>query len=519
MPEGPHTTTNHRRRGRRSNLLIVAGVLAVLAVAVGYAAWEVLTVPAEEAVALAKPQAAAQPEGATETPVDETVAVEADLIDDDGKTLWVSPTHGPPLDLAYLPPGVEIILALRPAELLAHPEGPKVIAALGPWAEAALQSIEATSGTDSQNFDRLVIGIRSARDDLNAAAKVLMTKMPIEPTLETIQPDAGKGRIMLMGSTGYLMGWRQLKPTSPPLSRDLERLVRHTDADRTVTLIARPASLTVDGGNLFHGEFAPLRAEMENLFSDDVAAMSVSLDWHRDFFVELLAVPTLDSSPQELSDRLANWMQQLPEAVEERILKLNPATHSRRVVARLPEMLRKLAAYTRHGYDQDCAILRCYLPAAAGHNLIMGAELALAERGGTGGGRVGVRPLAEASLPGSIVERLQQKTSLRFGREELEAALDMLADDVGVEIVIRGPDLQLDGITRNQLFAIDMSDRSGEEILVEILRRANPDKLATGPADPRQKLVYVVGPDSIFITTRAGAAARGEALPAVFQEK
>ena len=70
----------------------------------------------------------------------------------------------------------------------------------------------------------------------------------------------------------------------------------------------------------------------------------------------------------------------------------------------------------------------------------------------------------------------------------------MLAQDVGVEIVILGPDLQLDGITRNQLFGIDMADRPAEEILVEILRRANPDKLATGPADPRQKLVYVVRP-------------------------
>jgi hypothetical protein len=155
----------------------------------------------------------------------------------------------------------------------------------------------------------------------------------------------------------------------------------------------------------------------------------------------------------------------------------------------------------------------------AGHNLLMGAELALAEgdgKGSRGIERDGVRPLAEASSPGSIAERLQKKTSLRFGREELEAALDMLAQDVGVKIVIRGPDLQLDGITRNQLFAIDMSDRTGEEILVEILRRANPDKLATGPADPRQKLVYTVGPDAIYITTRAKVAERGEPLPAVF---
>ena len=129
------------------------------------------------------------------------------------------------------------------------------------------------------------------------------------------------------------------------------------------------------------------------------------------------------------------------------------------------------------------------------------------------------RPLAEASSPASIAERLQKKTSLRFAREELEAALNMLAQDIGVEIVIRGQDLQLDGITRNQLFAIDMADRPAEEILVEILRRANPDKLATGPADPRQKLVYVVGPEAIFITTRAKAAERGERLPAVFQPK
>jgi hypothetical protein len=41
--------------------------------------------------------------------------------------------------------------------------------------------------------------------------------------------------------------------------------------------------------------------------------------------------------------------------------------------------------------------------------------------------------------------------------------------------------------------------------------------LATGPADPRQKLVYVVGPAAIFITTRAQVAERGETLPAAFR--
>ena len=112
---------------------------------------------------------------------------------------------------------------------------------------------------------------------------------------------------------------------------------------------------------------------------------------------------------------------------------------------------------------------------------------------------------------------MKKKTTLQFPREELEAALSMLAEDVGVPIIIRGHDLQLDGITRNQLFGIDISDRPAGEILVEMLRRANPDKTATGPADPRQKLVYVLGPDAIYITTRSAAAGRGEELPAEFQ--
>ena len=46
--------------------------------------------------------------------------------------VWQSPTHGEPLDLRYFPVGVQMFLALRPAELLAHPEGPHVLAALGP---------------------------------------------------------------------------------------------------------------------------------------------------------------------------------------------------------------------------------------------------------------------------------------------------------------------------------------------------------------------------------------------------
>jgi hypothetical protein len=104
----------------------------------------------------------------------------------------------------------------------------------------------------------------------------------------------------------------------------------------------------------------------------------------------------------------------------------------------------------------------------------------------------------------------------------LEAALEQLSKDVGVEIVIRGPDLQADGITKNQQFDIAIENKTAKDILVEILRLANPDKTATSPSDERQKLVYVIergadGKEQIVVTTRAAAAGRGDELPAVFR--
>ncbi len=85
-----------------------------------------------------------------------------------------------------------------------------------------------------------------------------------------------------------------------------------------------------------------------------------------------------------------------------------------------------------------------------------------------------------------------------------------------------GADLQLEGITRNQQLSLDLRDRPGSEILVEILRGANPDRTAAGPADPRQKLVYVIEPPAgdapgrIIVTTRSAAEKRGQTLPDAF---
>ncbi len=217
---------------------------------------------------------------------------------------------------------------------------------------------------------------------------------------------------------------------------------------------------------------------------------------------------------------------EIPAKVEDYVKNLNTLPYDREIVSRFPAMLRKLSAYTRGSHTRGYVVLRCYLPDVAGHNLLMATELTLAESQ-----RGAVQLAADNSAnvdtgvpttSASIHERLRKVTSLRFNKDTLEAALDQLSQDIDVPIVIRGPDLQADGITKNQSFGIDLSNKPAEEILVQILRLANPDKSATSASDARQKLVYVIEqkPDKteqIVITTRARAAERHTELPAAFR--
>ncbi len=109
----------------------------------------------------------------------------------------------------------------------------------------------------------------------------------------------------------------------------------------------------------------------------------------------------------------------------------------------------------------------------------------------------------------NIEQKLKRVTSLNFARDTLEKAIQSLADDIGVKAEILGPDLQLEGITKNQSFGLDEKDKPADEILRDIMLKANPDG----------KLVYVVkgkesgGEEMLLITTRAAASKRGDKLP------
>lgn len=510
----------------RNQLYVVGVVLVALALGLVWAARDLFR--GEDSIAnsatpvrapalnsLAKPQAL------------EPVVTASAPIEDDGRTLWASPTDGKPLDLRYLPPGCSLILALRPSDLLAHPEAAKVLAALGPRGAEVVAQLEKILGSELSQVDQLLVAVRASADQSLDWCMVARFREAQQRSAESgewavYSPSEASGRALVFAGQATLREVEEQGDGLPLLRRELELLADSTDSSRQVTLLVAPNFLFAEGKAILSGLAGPLREPLFDQLRDELRAVSVSANWGDDFFVELRAVSTSDLTATQLSVQLAEQVARWPQQVEDAVLGLAVNPHGRRVVARLPAMVRVVANYTRAGTHENQAVLRAYLPLAAGHNLLMAAELLLAQQ--AAGPTADVGPVASApAKPQGVADKLLKPTTLRFDRDTLETALRLLSEDISVEIVLAGSDLQLEGITKNQSFGIDLADQPAEKILQEIVRLANPDKTATSLSDTKQKLVYVVKPkepggeDVIFVTTRSQAAGRGEELPAVFR--
>lgn len=518
-----------RKRRQMLSLLAAGGVVAGLAVIALIVSPLIKPHRPKRPAPVAKPQepVALAPTDEPQSP--KAAAVNRQRIADDGRTMWASPTTGAPISLAWLPPGCQLIVHARPASLAATGELDKVVSALGPRATMAIEWLRSEASVELNDVDSLTLGLRPARDFVPEWTIVLHpTAQRIGEPLDgvftaegTTQDNVGyfttnDGQLVI-ATRSVLPDLRELDGNPPSLRRELEGVVAATDADRHLTVIAAPSFLFGEGRGVLDGERQALRDRLVPLLPDEIKAFCISMHWGDSFFAELMVAPTGGTRSHEVAKQLTAEINRWPIEAEDAVLGLAASDYGRRVVARLPAMLRALARYTRSDFERTHAVLRCYLPKSAGHSLLMAGELMTAYRS-MGPSRAVARPRPASQQPKSLADRLAVPTTLTFSRDTLEMAILLLSQDTGIPMTINGNDLRIDGITKNQSFGIDLQNRPAGEILVEILRLANPDKSATSAKDPKHKLVYVVGPgDSIIVTTRAAAAKRGESLPAVFQ--
>ncbi|MCA9246469.1 MAG: protein kinase [Planctomycetales bacterium] len=478
----------------------------------------------------------------TPTPPASTPAAQQ-IVADDGELLWAAPTQGERLRLNYLPTGCQVFLALRPAEIVAHPEGSKLLDALGPSGAAQREWLENVSGLPLSGISQVVLGFA---DDASGAIQTSLLVQPTTPideaslvgrwgnpsasNLDGLKYYAAAGRAYIVppGSNGPFIIVPQAavqdvatsRGGAPLLSREIEELIDGSDVSRHVTLVFAPFYLFGDGRELLTGELSALRDPLFYFLGDD-EMKAVALSAHLDdrLFVEMRFRGDLELPPRQMADKLRDRLRDIPGKLEGYVADQQFSSYSRRILFRYPSMIAFLHRFTRTGASGDEAVLRAYQPGIAAHNLLLGTELLLAES--TGAGTV-TAPAATPKGPTTIAEKMDQRIDLSFPRNTLEVSIQLLSEEVGVPMEIIGGDLQLDGITKNQSFGIDLRDKPAWEILTQIMVLANPDKASTGPSDEKQKLVYVIKPKApgeeevVFITTRAQAAKRGDKLPDQF---
>lgn len=526
---GPAARPRTRRAPASSAPLLVAfGITAVLALAAAALVWSFW--PNESPPQLRPPDSAATTPAPVAASPPETLAAPKPVADD-GSSLWASPTSGEPLEVGLLGAGAQLLLAVRPAELWANPEGQRLAGSAETLGFDPAGWLESVIGLPVSELESVLLAVYAREEGAIDVSFVVRTRAAV-PDLASRWPGAQSSPVGA-GTVYQADGWSYFVPRSPermfavgklplireiaaateppPLRRELEGLLQETDRDRQVTLVAAPAYFFLAGQGVFQGAAQGLELPLRQFLGESLSAVALSIHLQdENLFVELRAVGRADTRARALAGELATRLQALPNQVKEAVRTASLTPYSREVLLDLPRMIEELAAYTRSDTEQGQAVLRAYLPARAAHNLALGGGLLALE---TGRSASSSSPAPPAVRP--LAERLRQPISLGFPRETLETALQQWGEAAGIKISIQGKDLEAESITRNQSFGLDLDQKPAEEVLRQILLLASPEG----------KLVYVIraaGPGedspSVIVTTRAAAERRGEAIPAAIQK-
>lgn len=520
--------TSSRSTKRASRLAILVGVIGAMTLLVGCLAWLALRPASRPAY---KPALVAAEAPSGDVPRDANLGLQDETAATTSPGLqWQSPTNGAPLHLDDAPPGAQMLCALRPKAWLAQAEGRKTLEGLAPLVARAAQEASEILPRPWEELDRLLVSWWEDRDGAVQFALVADASEPFQASdLESLAPQLtaespgrwqrdGRGwwlpprhadRRLVVAPIEELRQIVDQNGAAPELRRDLAELAQQTDNDRQAVLLVSRDFWAVAGADLVNGPWAILEPLLRDLLADDWQAAQWSTHLGDNWFGELRLAARPDSPAARRIGRLQRDLAALPTKAAQRVADASADTYGRPLLARWPLMVEAWQGRTRVSVEGRHVLARSYLPAVAAHNAAWVASLLLTNDGDAET-LLSAPPAAAASLPTSaisIAQRLQEKTSLTFPRATLEGALETLASQLGVPIEIRGRDLQLEGITKNQSFGLDVRDQSAADILRQILRQASPDG----------KLVYVVGAaadgvPTLYITTRAAATERGEEI-------
>lgn len=539
-----------RKLQRKITSIVVLGVMAIAALVGGIYGYQVVfpgrDIAQDESVEV-------ESDPATTGPIDQSPEVKPELpspsgprlVEDDGETLWASPTDGEPIDLAGLPNDTRLALVVRMAELLGSPEGDRIVRALGPNFASVRQQVENDLGVKFDALETFTLGqgastangppvlileLRSPTNLLSLWGNPSPLPGTAAPMYQvqgwTVMPLSGRpDQAFLAGPRAAIEQVAGGNLGAPQLTRELEQLRRESDASRMVNLLFEPQFLYANPDQALQGNLSAGQDTVRDFLGDSLRGVLLSGHLADHLFLEMRCEGSISQTPPMVAQTLKEKVLGISRRLEDTIPELNAVPYWRRLALQFPNMVRYAYQHARAGAEGNQALVNVVLPASAGQNLVAGTELMLAASAAPPAA-AGPAMVAATSEPKTIEEKLKVPASISFPQNSLEFALRDIGELAGIEVEIRGPDLQLDGITRNkEIKDFHHENKPVGEILANLLVRANPEA-SEGPGTEVQKLIYVIlpqdGPEEekkIVVTTRAAAARDKHELPEAFQIK
>ena len=481
------------------------------------------------------------------------------LVEDDGETLWQSPTDGDTMDLTWTPPGAQLFISIRMADLLAADGGVQVLDAMGPEVAAAISGFDTVTGVSLDQIDRLILSwVVDEQEQGTAPTIVVHLKEALDRGARSGllgDPDSEKTEnglvftvgeykalipeqpgILVFGVTESIEAILEWGGKPPLLRRTMAQLQKQSDADRHINVLMAPSFLFTtlfrDGNRFYFGEPVKVREPLQWLLGEGLEAILLSVHFDEVFYLEARMSAGLTLDKRDLITQMRDRMNEIPNKIESYMVDINPSKHWRALSFRFPGMIRFLHAQTRIQVEGQTPILNIAMPLEAAPNILLASELSLASE--PGAVSVAQNPTNTAA-PQTLEDVLKSPMSVDIPQQDLNLAIADIEMDVKnsnrglpFEFVIKidGNDLMDEGITRNQAIRdFVMENKPLEEILTGIVMKANPVTTVQSPTEKDQKLVWLITDDPIkagnkiiLLTTRKAAESKQYTLPSVFVE-
>ena len=491
------------------------------------------------------------------------------VVTDDGRMLWETPTEGEPISFAYVPSSVKGVISLRPSELLNKSEGELAFQALGQDFTTVREQIKSLTTFDLTQIEHLLLTIHfSGAEFIPAFSVTLNESRPLEqlmlrwdnPKVKSVPEEnadyypAKNGfayyvppvaqnsdgiRRFIMGSEEQIREIIENDGAPPALNLSVRQLLGNTDANRHCTVLFVPASIFSEKGrNAMTPSAAKFIDSLQWLFGDGVQAALISAHLDGDWYLETMMKTSVSPDAYQQIGDFESRLKESRRWIGDFVIDIPKHEHWQRVQFEFKGWYESMVKGTRYGVEDKLAIANSWIPAPAGHNLLAGSELMLAattEPASVAASSGSSSSSNENKSPKTIEDLLAVNWEVDIPQQDLVFAVEEIQEGIKsdynalpfpFEIKLLGGDLQLDGITQNQRVVDFKMKGTFAEILTGLVVKANPDPESTGASDARNKLIWVVGPkpgdDSlniVLITTRAAAEKKGYTLPKAFELK